>query len=73
MADEDKILTVIDYVIKAVSIVMEAAKTIEQARSLWKTQESLIEAMKAEGRDPTQAEWDTLFALELENSAELQA
>lgn len=62
-----------EAVFKAINLVLQVAVSLEQARQIWADHEEKLKAMVAEGREPTDQEWDELFDLVQKQSNELQA
>ena len=62
-----------EAVFKAINLVLRVAVSLEQARQIWAAHEEKLKAIVAEGREPTDQEWDDLFDLVQKQSNELQA
>lgn len=62
----------VDFAIKAIEIILSAARSLDQAKDMWDTQHEKIKQMQYENRDPSSEEWDSLYALVQSQSDELQ-
>jgi hypothetical protein len=65
-------MKIVDYILKAMPIILQIAQTAEDFRRHLAAQQAIIQTMRDEDRGPTKAEWDALFALVESNSKKLQ-